>query len=202
MSESEKFLDRWSRLKREAADDVAHEAESKGGKIAATRPVTVKDLVADEPFDIASLPAIDSIGAHTDIRGFMQAGVPAELKNAALRRAWSVDPQIRDFIGLVENGWDFNDPNAMHGFGPIDPREVESLLAKVIGPPAKPAHETEVAAQKDPEMKPDSAFAHPGPERQAGTTSNEGTPDETSMQHSEENVAAQNETGASPQLTK
>ena len=74
----------------------------------------------------------NSIGADTDVRGFLQPGVPPELTRAALRRAWSSDPAIRDFVGLVENGWDFNDPNAMHGFGAITPEEVARLLTQGV----------------------------------------------------------------------
>ncbi|HEY5380382.1 MAG TPA: DUF3306 domain-containing protein [Pseudolabrys sp.] len=207
MSESEKFLERWSRLKREVADDAAsapkpesQESESvskgKSGEVAAAEPGEVKDAAAAEPFDLGSLPSIDLIDANTDIRGFMQAGVPAELKHAALRRAWSTDPQIRDFVGLVENGWDFNDPTAMHGFGPIDPRDIERLLAQVIGPAAKPEQVAEAATTKDVEVQPDSSLAHPEPERQADTTDNEGSPDRASVQRSKENVAPQNRTDA------
>jgi hypothetical protein len=57
-----------------------------------------------------SLPAIDSIGAGSDIRRFLDPGVPSDLARAALRRAWVADPVIRDFIGLSENSWDFNTP--------------------------------------------------------------------------------------------
>jgi hypothetical protein len=67
--------------------------------------------------------------------------VPADLARAALRRAWTSDPAIRDFVGLVENGWDFNDALAMTGFGPISAGEVARLAGKVIDalPQAKTA---------------------------------------------------------------
>src|SRR5260370_40134417 len=55
----------------------------------------------------------------TDIRSFLASSVPVELTNAALRRAWVPDPAIRDFVGIAENQWDFNDPTAMPGFGPL-----------------------------------------------------------------------------------
>ena len=32
----------------------------------------------------------------------------------------------------MENGWDFNDPSAMSGFGPISAEEVARLAGKVI----------------------------------------------------------------------
>lgn len=72
-------------------------------------------------FDLASLPSIDSISATTDVRPFLALGVPPELVRAALRRAWVMDPRIRDFRGLQENDWDFNDPRAITGFGPLEP---------------------------------------------------------------------------------
>ena len=77
------------------------------------------DAANDASFDLASLPPIESIAADTDIGAFLRSGVPAELTRAALRRAWASDPAIRDFIGIAENQWDFNDPDAIPGFGPM-----------------------------------------------------------------------------------
>src|SRR6185295_7442261 len=71
---------------------------------------------AQPEFDLASLPPIDSINALTDVTAFLRAGVPAELTRAALRRVWTADPTIREFVGLAENAWDFTDPHAMPGF--------------------------------------------------------------------------------------
>jgi hypothetical protein len=58
------------------------------------------------------------------------------LARAALRRAWVADPAIRDFVGIAENQWDFNDPNAIPGFGSLGPLDdVRRLVAQVIGEP-------------------------------------------------------------------
>jgi hypothetical protein len=81
------------------------------------------------------LPPIESIGAGSDIRAFLAAGVPTDLTRAALRRVWLSDPAIRDFVGLSENSWDFNAPGAMAGFGPIDKKEVGQLLRQLFGEP-------------------------------------------------------------------
>jgi hypothetical protein len=43
--------------------------------------------------------------------------VPEALKLAALRRMWTLDPAIRDYVGPAEYAWDFNDPGSMAGFG-------------------------------------------------------------------------------------
>jgi len=125
--ENNVFL-RWARLKQ----------ASKRADIEADRAVTqaaepsAGDVASERPFDLTSLPSIESIAAHTDIAAFLNTGVPAELTRAALRRAWATDPAIRDFIGIAENQWDFNDPNAIPGFGPLDPTDnVADLVARV-----------------------------------------------------------------------
>jgi hypothetical protein len=92
------------------------------------------DAVADAPLDPASLPSIETISVNTDIRGFLQNRVPVELTRAALRQAWASDPAIRDFVGIAENQWDFNDPNAIPGFGPLlESDNVPDLLAQALG---------------------------------------------------------------------
>jgi hypothetical protein len=141
MSEQEKFLQRWSRRKHQAAEDSAPAAERDAAPVKRDdetdeSPASAKPSVPDaEPaFDPASLPPLESIVANSDIRAFLRPGVPAGLTRAALRRAWSADPAIRDFIGLSENSWDFTAPNGVPGFGPLDPAEVPRLLAEVFGP--------------------------------------------------------------------
>jgi len=140
MSEPEQFLDRWSRRKHGAADESAPVEAKDAAKVPPPPAAASKEPDAEAPFDPASLPPIESISANSDIRAFLRPGVPPDLSRAALRRAWSADPAIRDFIGLVENGWDFNDPNGMAGFGPIAADDVARLLAQIIGsPPAEAA---------------------------------------------------------------
>jgi hypothetical protein len=144
MTEPENFLKRWSQRKlaeRERSKDehatnqnapVEHDAS-------AAEPPQIDGMAkaSDEAFDLADLPAIDSIAANTDVTAFLRPGVPPDLTRAALRRAWTSDPAIRDFVGLVENGWDFNDPSAMAGFGTITADEVARLASKIIGEPIR-----------------------------------------------------------------
>jgi Protein of unknown function (DUF3306) len=144
MTSPESFVSRWARLKRGsdiqrgtevAADGVrasVAETPATGVEGAIAQPEIA--AVADAPFDPASLPSIDAIGIDTDIRGFLQSRVPAELTRAALRQAWASDPAIRDFIGIAENQWDFNDPDAIPGFGPLpEGYDVSGLLSQALG---------------------------------------------------------------------
>jgi len=143
VSEPEKFLSRWARLKREAAEtpDAAAPAaegqepkEAKESRDAAPAAEAIVSPAPDVEFDLSTLPPIETITATTDIRAFLAPGVPTELKRAALRRAWVADPAIRDFVGIAENQWDFNDPNAIPGFGSLGPLDdVRRLVAQVLG---------------------------------------------------------------------
>jgi hypothetical protein len=128
MTERGNFILRWARLKR--ASDTRHKADRPAGKlpesaqadVASAQVMVVQpriDVAVDEPPGPASLPSVDAISAITDVRGFLESYVPAELTRAALRKVWTCDPAIRDFIGIAENQWDFNDPNATPGFGPL-----------------------------------------------------------------------------------
>jgi hypothetical protein len=107
---------------------------------AAVEPVAPRSpdngAVAHEENPAENLPAIDDLTADSDIKSFLKADVPQALRAAALRKAWSLDPNIRDFVGLSENAWDFNDPASIPGFGPTA-SPVATLLAQ-IGRPAEP----------------------------------------------------------------
>lgn len=128
MTSPESFVSRWARLKRRS--DIPSGTEPAETTNAQPELVATTDV----PFDPACLPSIETIDLNTDIRGFLQSRVPAELTRAALRQAWASDPAIRDFIGIAENQWDFNDPEAIPGFGPLpEGYDVSSLLSQALG---------------------------------------------------------------------
>jgi Protein of unknown function (DUF3306) len=154
MSNPENFLTRWSRRK-QAAEQAAEEAakeEKAAHQQASTSPskgsADAEPSAASETpdggaeFDVTKLPPIESIGAESDIRAFLAPGVPPELARAALRRTWSADPRIRDFIGLSENAWDFTAPDGLPGFGPLEMtdelrRQVAQMVGRSLGEAAK-----------------------------------------------------------------
>ena len=114
------------------------------------------------------LPPIESIDAGTDVSAFLRPGVPAELTQAALRRAWVTDPAIRDFVGLAENAWDFNAPGGVPGFEPLRAiDDVQRLAAPVLGtlpvapPETAPAHGEETAGAVEARVEPESQHTPP-----------------------------------------
>lgn len=176
MSGDDTFIARWSRLKQQAAeerkssrtgteaesrqtlredDERAEKAEAQSGH------APVKSVEAEPPFDVTSLPPIEFILADTDIRAFLQKGVPPALTRAALRRAWTADPAIRDFIEMAENQWDFTDPTSIPGFGPLqatdDVRQlVQQALGNLPGAPEAPDDPPATPDAATPERSPDT----------------------------------------------
>ncbi len=159
MSDPDNFLSRWSRRKREAGAQAGREASTplerndRGEAVAppcgeekspgALGSESSAPSVPD--FDVSSLPPIEAIGADTDISAFMQKGVPSALRHAALRRVWSADPAIRDFMGPNENFWDAAGPDGIPGFGDLDPNlDVKRMVSELFGEiePAKTKPET------------------------------------------------------------
>ena len=74
--------------------------------------------------DPATLPPIETIDAQTDITVFLQNGVPNELRRAALRRAWTVDPAIRDFRGCRRTPGISTTPTASRALANSAPRSM------------------------------------------------------------------------------
>jgi hypothetical protein len=143
MTDPDNFLSRWSRRKLGADADNSR-AEKSGAQAddraappgGQTEQAAPKEDAGRPPaFDVASLPPLESIGAGTDISAFMQTGVPTALRHAALRRAWTADPSIKDYVGLNENFWDAAGPGGIiPGFGELDPGiDVKRMVSEMFG---------------------------------------------------------------------
>src|SRR5215204_3823379 len=100
MSDPDNFLSRWSRRKLDPSNETndaptpetkpTAEAQPDAAESQAPdAPVPSQEETQEPPFDVASLPPIESITAGTDIRNFLKPGVPLSLSRAALRRAWT-----------------------------------------------------------------------------------------------------------------
>jgi hypothetical protein len=119
-SEEEGFLGRWARLKRTRAAEVSEPAAE----------IPEGPEAEGEPFDPASLPALDTLDAVSDYTAFLKPGVPRELRTMALRRAWATDPAITGYKTLADYDWDFNAP----GYGALRVTDnVKELADRVFG---------------------------------------------------------------------
>jgi Protein of unknown function (DUF3306) len=202
----EDFLARWSRRKREVAK--AETEPRVEAKPRVKEPEADKAQNAEPEFDIASLPPVESINALTDITAFLREGVPAELTRAALRRVWTADPAIRDFVGLAENAWDFTDPTAMPGFGPLESTDdVRRMIARIvdqIGEAAKaPAPQAEQSASNSKQLSEAGVEDQP-PQAVAavdvaGESGHEAAEDQVLLQGNNENTALQHDVAETEQ---
>lgn len=197
MNDPDNFLSRWSRRKRAAgADALPAEKAGQHSSERATPPraqagQSVPEdkvaLPAPPEFDVASLPPIESIGADTDVSAFMQAGVPTALRHAALRRAWTADPAIRDHMGLTENFWDAAGPDGIPGFGELDPGlDVKRMVSELFGEPDPRKAELE---QRDPANTPVQSDENPELSDDHGKTKNPAL--QQSAPQQSDNVATQ-----------
>jgi hypothetical protein len=161
MSEGEGFLSRWSRRKRGAAVAAPPSAPAAPPE-AAPPEAAAAPSGAPPAFDPASLPPLESLTAESDFAAFLRDEVPAALRRAALRRAWTLDPSIRDFVGPADYAWDYNAPGGVPGFSLEVPKDLERLIAQAIGS-GPPAAEEEEASQEAPPPA-EAAAAAPQPE--------------------------------------
>lgn len=91
---------------------------------------------AKNPTDLSTLPPVESIGPKTNIRAFLRPEVPKVLHIAAVRRAWRIDPAIRDFREMAENDWDFTAVGGVLGFGALDPDfDAQAMVAQMLSQP-------------------------------------------------------------------
>jgi hypothetical protein len=173
---SGEFLSRWSRLKEDARRSEsgpqpdAAEAPA-GAPPREAEPASVLPEPELTPEELAALPKVEEITAASDISGFLRRGVPDALRNAALRKMWTLDPAIRDFVGEARDyAYDWNTPGGVPGSGALDPADdVAAMVRGVFGdsPPAAPPSEAEGSQNRE------AVAASPGDASQVAATQQE-----------------------------
>jgi Protein of unknown function (DUF3306) len=108
--DNEPFLSRWSRQKQQQVQ----KPEAKQNAATPVKPGEPEPEPEPE-IDLSKLTKVEDLTAESDITQFLQKGVPEALQKLALRKMWSLDPAIRDFVEVAENQWDFNMPGGIHG---------------------------------------------------------------------------------------
>jgi hypothetical protein len=186
MSDDDDFLARWSRRKRAAGSGEAEaDAEAQAADEPAAEPdPQAPEAAATEPPE--PLPRVENLTADSDLAAFLRQGVPAALRNAAMRKMWSLDPVVRDYVGPSEYAWDFNQPGSMAGFGAL---ESGSSVADFLSTVSRALPDDSREAAPEPEAPPQQV-AGGAPEQAASSAPAE------PMQPSDAEVAS---TAAEPQ---
>jgi hypothetical protein len=147
----EGFLARWSRRKREAREG-GEPAEPDTAAAPPQAEQAAPPAEAEEPIDLSALPKLEDLTPASDITAFLRKGVPLSLRNAALRRIWSLDPAIRDYIGPVDYGWDWNTPGGVPDYVADigETPAIRQLVEKMLAPAPRPS----LADRPEPEQVP------------------------------------------------
>ena len=156
---SEDFRSRWSRRKLE----VRRESERPPEAPAPEEAEAAEREQALTPEEIEALPPVEELTAGSDFSLFLRKGVPEALKKAALRRMWSLDPAIRDYVGDARDyAFDWNLPGGVPGNGPLLPTDdVPAMLRRVLN--EEPAKEPGAPAAGEvlPAASPEAAAERP-----------------------------------------
>ncbi len=147
--DGEGVLSAWSRRKRAARkaeasldDDTVQPAAEITDPEVQTEP---EEAEVDEQY-IASLPSIDEITGQTDLQPFLKRGVPAQLRNAAMRKVWLANTLIRDHDDpAVDYAWDWNAPEGVPGAGGALNDEGVSKMVKDLVNRASPEEPEQLA---------------------------------------------------------
>jgi hypothetical protein len=108
----ENFLTRWSRRKREPeiAEDVIDVAVATDGLIADVTEPEIEDEEAAANRVAAEAVDVETMTYGDDFTVFLKRGVPALLKQAALRKLWRSNPILANVDGLNDYDTDFRNP--------------------------------------------------------------------------------------------
>ena len=149
------FLARWSQRKREAKQPE-HEAPVADADVP-SKPVAEDDAAPE--FDLSTLPKLEDVTETTDITGFLRKGVPEQLRNAALRKSWALDPAIRNYVNpALEYAYDWNTPGGVPGSSEIGAgMDVARLVSQIMGSGESAAEPSIPAADPGKESASDPA---------------------------------------------
>ncbi|WP_027172353.1 DUF3306 domain-containing protein [Methylobacterium sp. 10] len=146
------FFSRWSKRKHALVRELPPTRDP-----LESEPVPLSDELADgetlPPEELAKLPSLDSLTAQTDLIQFLRAGVPMVMRKAALRRMWSLDTNIRDYVSEArEYAYDWNAVGGVPGNGPLLPTDdIKAMLRDIFdGTPVEEAEPEPMTVEAKP----------------------------------------------------
>jgi hypothetical protein len=175
----EGFLNRWARRKqRTARQSAAKPGPRPTSSDTPAAPSEAERAAAEARQQelIDSLPDPDQLGPDGDYTQFLQDGVPAELRQRALRRLWTSNPVFANLDGLNDYDLDYTDAatvvenlktafQAGRGMVTREEREAEAAADR----PAEDAPAEDAPAAEAP-MSVHGAGATAGESQDAGAT--------------------------------
>jgi len=164
-SSEEGFLDRWSRRKRSGDEPTEDEAatmqpDPEDPDAQALEQARQLQLAANR--EAAEAVDIEAITYESDLSVFFKEGVPALLKQAAMRKMWRSDPVFANVDGLNDYDQDFN---------VIDKVLTEFKSAWQVGQGYRVPEDLEPTAEGDPNEADDAVAEADAPDGE-GAVSN------------------------------
>jgi hypothetical protein len=110
--DSEKFLSRWSRLKRDAVEAEPNAAAPLHAQQSTAAPPQRQENEAHAASAAPPLPPVDELTLDSDFRGFLHPKVDEDVKRAALKKLFS-DPHFNVMDGLDTYIDDYSKPDPL-----------------------------------------------------------------------------------------
>jgi hypothetical protein len=111
-NDNEKFLSRWSRLKRDAVEAEPNAAAPLDENRNVVAPLPHQHKEAHEESAPPLLPPVDELTPDSDFRGFLHPKVDEDVKRAALKKLFS-DPRFNVMDGLDIYIDDYSKPDPL-----------------------------------------------------------------------------------------
>lgn len=140
------FLSRWSRLKREQAaapdptdrqrDSLPENVETENTVADQARSSSDMDDKEISQEEIDALPALETVATREDLAPFLRKGMPKALRNAAMRKMWSLNPTISGYLDPARDyAYDWNVPDGVPGYGGfLTPEQAADAVRKFLTP--------------------------------------------------------------------
>lgn len=185
MSRGDDFLGRWSARKLQAREAERVEPAPAQPEPAAPPAPDLSERTDEEILEELGLPDPDTLWKGDDFSVFLQAAVPARLRNRALRRLWRSNPVLANLDGLNDYDGDFTDAATVVKGGVNTAYKIGRGLLRDepektdAATPGETAPTSEEAAPETPVEALETAEA-PEDETAVAETGTEGAPAETS----------------------
>ena len=157
------FLARWSQRKQQARQPEGKPDAPTAENDESPGPAALQNEDSAPELDLSTLPKLEELTASTNITAFLRKGVPEQLRNAALRKSWALDPAIRNYVSpALEYAYDWNAPGGVPGGGELGAGvDVARLVSQIMGEAAAETVNSETKCNEAPDSVEDRHIDSP-----------------------------------------